>query len=417
MNVLKDAILELPKPVASAEESLQLQISNIDYDEYIGRLGVGRIKSGVVRKAEPVGLSAGPGTDVKQVKITSLFTYDAMGRKEVEEASAGDIVVFAGISEFDIGDTVVDLKDPRPLTPITVEKPTMAIRVGANKSPLQGKSSATKLTGNAIKDRLFKEVQTNVALKLERVEGDDAMQVYGRGLLHLTVLLENMRREGFELMVGAPKVLFEEGEDGEKLEPFEDIDVEVPEEFASSVIAILNARKGTMTDMSTPTAEGMQTLAYDMPTRCMVGVKSDVLTATRGLATMTSTFGGYRPYAGDLGQRLKGNLISGEQGVATPYALMKLSDRGEFFIEATSETFSGQIIGVSNKPGDLKINVCKAKQLTNMRSSGADEAVKIQPPKPLTLEDAVEYIVDGEFVELTPDGIRMGLEEDKVKSR
>jgi GTP-binding protein len=397
------------------EEPLQLQISNVGSDQFIGRLGVGRIKSGTLKAGVQLGLSGGPGKDVKPVKLSKIFTYDAMGKKEAEEASAGDIVVFAGIAEFDIGDTIVDLSDPRPLEPIAVEQPTMAIRVGVNKSPFSGKSSAKFLTGNQIKDRLRKEVETNVALKVEPIEGDDALQVYGRGLLHLTVLLETMRREGFELQVGAPKVIFAEDELGGKTEPFEDVDIEVADEFSSSVVAILNARKGMMEDMSPPTAEGMVTMTYTMPTRCMVGVKSQVLSATKGLATMTTTFGGYKAYAGDLPARSRGNLVSAETGVATGFAIMKLQDRGEFFVSPQDDTFEGHIIGINNKGGDLKVNVCKAKQLTNMRAAGSDENLKIAPPKDLTLEDAVEYIEEGEYVELTPETIRMGTEKAKVR--
>jgi GTP-binding protein len=397
------------------DEPLQLQISNVGTDQFIGRLGVGRITSGTVTAGVQLGLSAGPGKDVKTVKLTKIFTYDAMGRKEVEEASAGDIVVFAGISDFDIGDTLVDLKDPKPLEPIAVEKPTMAIRIGVNKSPFSGKSSAKFLTSNQIKDRLRKEVETNVALKVEPIDGDDALQVYGRGLLHLTVLLETMRREGFEVEVGAPKVIFSEDESGGKTEPFEEVDIEVPDEFSSSVVAILNARKGMMEDMSPPTPEGMITMAYSIPTRCMVGVKSQVLGATKGLATMTTTFGGYRPYAGDLPSRNRGNLVSADQGVATGFAIMKLQDRGEFFVSPQEDTFEGHIIGINNKAGDLKVNVCKAKQLTNMRAAGSDDNLKIAPAKDLTLEDAVEYIIDDEYVELTPDTIRMGTRNPRVR--
>jgi GTP-binding protein len=216
-------------------------------------------------------------------------------------------------------------------------------------------------------------------------------------------------------MVGAPKVLFSEDESGGKTEPFEEVDVEVPDEFSSAVVAILNARKGMMEDMSPPTAEGMVTMAYSMPTRCMVGVKSQVLSATKGLATMTSTFGGYRPYAGDLPARNRGNLVSGETGKVTGNALMKLQDRGDFFVSPQEETFEGHIIGVNNKAGDMKVNICKAKQLTNMRAAGSDENLKIAPAKDLTLEDAVEYIEEGEYVELTPETIRMGTNNQKIR--
>lgn len=248
----------------------------------------------------------------------------------------------------------------------------------------------------------------NVALKVLDTGDSDTVQVFGRGLLHLTVLIETMRREGFELMVGPPQVIMEKDETGADMEPFEMVDIELPEEYSGSVIDMLSQRKGAMIDMGSPTPEGMQTIQYEVPTRGMVGVKSKMLSATRGLAVMTTTFAGYKPYAGDFGGRNKGNLVSFEAGTATPFAITKVQDRGSFFTKPGDEVYEDQIVGIHSKENDLKVNICKAKQLTNMRSAGADEKSKATTAMQLTLEDAVEYVVDGEFVEVTPDAIRMG---------
>mmetsp|Transcript_109973 Transcript_109973/g.211661 ORF Transcript_109973/g.211661 Transcript_109973/m.211661 type:complete len:671 (-) Transcript_109973:191-2203(-) len=405
MNTLKDAILELPKPYATIDKPLQLQIVNVGSDQFIGRLGVGRITSGTIRKGMAVGLSAGPGEEVKQKKITELFVYDAMGKKPVDEASAGDIVVFAGIQDFDIGNTVVDPADPQPLEPIEVEIPTMSITMGVNKSPLAGKSDAKFLTSREIKARLDKELETNVALKVED-SGEDIL-VYGRGLLHLTVLIESMRREGFEIMVGPPKVI-EIEEDGQKMEPWEMVDVEVPEEYSGAVIQMLNERKGNMIEMGTVTEEGMLTIQYEVPVRGMVGIKSKVLTASKGLAVMTTTFAGYKPSVGEYPKPDRGNIVATDPGTATTFSLMKAQTRGELFIGAKTDVYPGMIIGQNAKQGNMGINVVKQKQLTNVRSAGKDDNMLLTTPQEMTLEDAVEYVKEGEFVECTPDAIRMG---------
>jgi len=407
MSALFKKILDMPKPKADASAATQLQISNIGSDPFIGRLGIGRITSGTVLRNSPIGLSAGPGTKPKQVKISELFMFDAAGRVPVDKASAGDIVVFSGVPDFNIGDTLVDLDNPQPLEPIEVEQPTMSITMGVNKSPFAGQSKAKFLTGRQIRDRLSKELETNVAMRVDDTEDGDTMLVSGRGLLHLTVLIETMRREGFEMMVGPPTVI-EKEEGGERLEPFEMVDIELPEEYASSAISLLNERKGMLIDMAPVTSEGSQAIQYEVPARGMNGVKSKLLSATRGLAVMSTTFAGYKPYAGDFGQREKGNLLSFEQGTATPFAITKVQDRGAFFTSPGDEVYEDQIVGVHAKSNDLKVNICKAKQLTNMRSAGADEKSSTTPAMQLTLEDAVEYVVDGEFVEITPEAVRMG---------
>jgi len=407
MSAIFNQILDLPKPKANFDLPLQLQISNIGSDPFIGRLGIGRILSGTLKKAQPIGLSEGPGTKVKQVKVSELFGFDAAGRAPIDEASAGDIVVFSGIPDFNIGDTLVDIGDPMPLDPIEVEQPTMSITMGVNKSPFAGKSGAKMLTGRNIRDRLAKELEVNVAMRVEDTDDGDTVLVSGRGLLHLTVLIETMRREGFELMIGPPTVI-EKQMDGERMEPFELVDIELPDEYSGAAISLLNERKGSMVEMGAVTKEGSVTVTYEVPARGMAGVKSKLLSASRGLAVMSSSFLGYKPFAGDFGSRDRGNLLSYEQGTATPFSIMKTQDRGAFFAKPGDEVYEDQIVGVHAKTGDLKVNICKAKQLTNMRSSGADEKSTTTAPMQLTLEDAVEYVVAGEFVEVTPDAVRMG---------
>jgi GTP-binding protein len=406
MDTLMDSILDLPAPPAKMDQPLQLQISNVGSDSFIGRLGIGRILAGTLRKNQPIGLSAGPGEAVKQVKIAELFVFDAMGKKAVDEATAGDIVVFSGVPDFDIGNSLVDLADPQPLEPLEVEKPTMSITMGVNKSPFAGRAGKL-LTSRNIKDRLAKELETNVALRVEETADADTVTVYGRGLLHLTVLIETMRREGFELMIGPPQVIYEEI-DGVRSEPFETVDVEVPEDNSGAVVSMLNERKGNMLDMGAPNSDGMLSIQYEMPTRGMVGVKSRMLSATRGLALMTSTFAGYRPYAGDFGGRDRGNLLSFETGKANSFGLMKVQERGTLFASPGDEVYEDQIVGISARPDDMKVNICKAKQLTNMRAAGKDDNTGLTPPKVMTLEEAVEYVLDNEFVEVTPEAIRMG---------
>merc|ERR1712127_277827 len=395
MSAIFKRIMELPKPTASIDGPLQLQISNIGMDSFIGRLGIGRIRSGTLKKNSPIALSQGPGTPNRLVKVSELFNFDAMGRAPIDEASAGEIVVFSGVQDFTIGDTLVDPDDPMPLDPIEVEQPTMSITFGVNKSPFAGRVGKL-LTSRNIRDRLSKELETNVALRVE--DTDDGV----------TVLVETMRREGFELYIGCPQVI-EKTEGGERQEPFELVDIELPEEYSGSAIDLLNQRKGAMVSMSSPTKEGLITIEYDVPSRGMNGVKSKLLSATRGLAVMSTTFAGYKSYAGAFGDRDRGNLLSFETGTTSAFSLAKIQERGALFSSPGDEVYENQIIGINAKAGDLKVNACKTKALTNMRSAGADEKSNVTPPMQLTLEDAVEYIQDGEFVEVTPDAVRMGV--------
>jgi GTP-binding protein len=407
MDPLFEKILGLPKPACDPEGPLQLQISNIAADNFIGRLGIGRIRSGVLKRAGVVGLSSGPGSPVVQAKVGEMFNFEEMGRNPIQEAKAGEIVMFSGISDFTIGDTLVDLEDPPPLNPIAVEQPTMSITFGVNKSPFGGKSGGKLLTSRQIKERLDKELQTNVALRVEQTQDSDAFLVSGRGLLHLTVLMETMRREGFELMVGCPKVI-EKEVNGERQEPFEMVDIELPDEYSGSAIELLNARKGNMLNMGAA-VEGSTTMQFEVPSRGMAGVKGKLLTATRGLVVMTTTFAGYRPYAGDFGSRDRGNMISVAQGAATSYSIANAQQRGALFVGPGDNVYENMILGTSARDSDVNVNICKEKALTNMRSAGADDKAKITPKLELTLEEAVEYIVEGEYVEVCPNGIRVGM--------
>jgi len=363
------------------------------------------------KKNTPIGLSSGPGSEVQQVKIAELFNFEGTNRVAIDEASAGDIVVFSGLQKFNIGDTLVDPEDPRPLPAIEVEKPTMSMTFGVNKSPFAGQAGKL-LTSRQIKDRLDKELETNVALHVESTDDADTFLVSGRGLLHLTVLIESMRREGFEIMVGPP-VVIETEIDGQRQEPFEMVDIEIPEEFSGSAINLLNNRKGCMTSMSAPTSEGLVTIQYEVPSRGMNGVKSQLLSASRGLVVMTSTFAGYRPYAGDFGGRDRGNLLSVSQGTASVYSVNRAQERAAMFASPGDPVYLNQIVGISARPQDLEMDLTKTKKLDNMRSAGNDDTVKITPAKKLTLEEAVEFIVNGEFVEVTPDAIRMGMKDKK----
>jgi len=345
---------------------------------------------------------------VKQVKLAELFTFNNLGRLKVDEATAGDIVVFSGIPDFNIGDTLVDLNEPRPLEPIAVEHPTMSITMGVNKSPFAGKSGAKKLTSRAIRERLTKELEVNVAMRVEDTVDGDTLLVSGRGLLHLTVLIETMRREGFELSVGPPKTI-EKVIDKQRHEPFEQVDIDVHEEYSGAIIDLMQQRKGTMIDMSSPTKEGSQTLLFEVPSRAMVGVKSRMLTATRGLGVMTTTFAGYKPYAGSFGNRERGNLLSSETGDANGYGMMRAQERGALFMKPGDPVYVDQIIGIHQRQGDLKVNICRTKHLTNVRSAGKDDNLQLTTAKDMSLEDAVEYVQDGECVEITPDAIRIAV--------
>eukprot|EP01031_Cornospumella_fuschlensis_P025814 gene25814-31175_t len=403
-------ILKLPKAKADAAAPLQLLIANVDYDDFKGKMGIGRIVNGVINSNEDIlyGQPAQEGEEVmfKKARINEVFVFNNMGRTKVDSAKAGDIVMVTGISDISIGDTIMSKETPIALPPIIVEEPTVRMSVSVNKSPLAGREGKN-LQSRVIRDRLFKELDRNVALKVYETDQADTYEICGRGQLHLTVLIETMRREGFELMIGPPTVI-ERVIDGVKCEPYELVDVTVPNEYASSVVDILNKRRGEMTEMGP--AEGADestALKFLVPTRGMIGVRSALLTATKGTVVLDTIFDSYKPIAGAIQQREKGSLLAFEDGTCNPFGISNAQDRGRMFIAPKDEVYKDMIIGVHQRPGDLHVNVCKTKQLTNMRAAGSDENIKIVPPLELNLDIAVEYIQEDELVEVTPTKVRM----------
>mmetsp|Transcript_2628 Transcript_2628/g.2743 ORF Transcript_2628/g.2743 Transcript_2628/m.2743 type:complete len:644 (-) Transcript_2628:132-2063(-) len=405
LQVLFKEILKLPKAKVDAGAPLQMLIANVDYDDFKGKMGIGRILNGELNMGDSIAYGK-PGEPIKTSKITELYVFNNVGREKVQTASAGDIVMITGISDVSIGDTVMSKEFPMPLPPITVEEPTVRMSISVNKSPLAGREGKL-LQSRVIRDRLFKELDRNVALKVSETDSADTYEVCGRGQLHLTVLIENMRREGFELMIGPPTVI-DRMIDGVKCEPFDQVDVTVPTEFSSSVVDLLNKRKGEMVSMGPAEGSEAQTqLVYRVPTRGMIGIRSSLLTVTKGTLVLDTSFDSYKPVVGAISQREKGSLLAFEEGIANPFGIAGAQNRGLMFIETKSNVYKDMIIGVHQRPGDLAVNVCKLKALTNMRSAGNDDTVKVIPPLELNLDIAVEYIQEDELVEVTPTMIRM----------
>jgi GTP-binding protein len=400
---LLDTILEVVEPFKGIEnDNLQLQVSNLGYDEYIGRLGIGRITKGAIKSGQTVALSKNDGT-IESFKVTKLFVNEGLKKVEKNIAYYGDIVTIAGCPDISIGDTICDKDHIDPLPPIEIEKPTLAMNFLVNNSPFVGRSGKF-LTTRHIKERLEKELQTNVGLVVEELPDADGFKVSGRGELHLSILLENMRREGYELSVSKPEVLFEE-KDGKKLEPFERVIVNCPEEYSGTVINDIQERKGQLLVVSSENNHAH--LEFSAPTRGLIGYRSAFITNTRGEGIMVRSFEGYKPYVGEITRRKNGVLVSMENGKALGYSLWNLQDRGTLIIEPATDVYVGMIVGIHNRDNDLDVNPCKNKNLTNTRSSGADEAINLVTPKTFTLEEALEFIEDDEYVEVTPDAIRL----------
>lgn len=400
---LLDTILEVVKPFEGNEnDPLQLQISNLGYDEYIGRLGIGRITKGAIKLGQTVSLSKNDGK-VESFKITKLFVNEGLNKVEKNIAYYGDIVTVAGCPDISIGDTICEKDVIEALPPIEIEKPTLSMNFLVNNSPFVGQSGKF-LTTRHIKDRLEKELQTNVGLVVEELENADGFKVSGRGELHLSILLENMRREGYELSVSKPEVLLEE-RDGKKYEPFEHVIVNCPEEYSGTVINDLQERKGQLLVVSSENNQSH--LEFSAPTRGLIGYRSSFITNTRGEGIMVRSFEDYKPYVGDITRRKNGVLVSMENGKALGYSLWNLQERGTLIIDPATDVYVGMIVGIHNRDNDLDVNPCKNKNLTNTRSSGADEAINLVTPKKFTLEEALEFIEDDEYVEITPDAIRL----------
>jgi GTP-binding protein len=385
------------------EEPLQLQVSTLGYDDYIGRLGIGRITRGVIKEGQTVAVTKDDGT-VKNCKVNQVFTYRGLKRTAVKEAQAGDIAVISGISDISIGETICDPDFPEAMDMIKIEEPTLSMNFMVNKSPFAGKSGKY-VTSRHIKERLEKELEVNVGLLVEPTDSTDSFKVSGRGELHLSILIENMRREGYELAVSKPEVILRRGPNHEPLEPIEEVVVSVPDEYAGSVISKLNLRKGIMTQMSGE--NGFSKIEYLVPTRGLLGYRTEFINDTRGEGTMVRRFDSFGEYKGDIPQRVNGVAIAQEEGVATPYALFNIGERVQMFIAPGTKVYEGMIVGMNSRNDDMVVNPCKAKKATNMRAAGSDEAIRLSPHREFTLEEALEFINDDELVEITPDDIRL----------
>ena len=404
MRPLFETILKhTPAPRGSADETLQLQISQLDYDNYTGRLGIGRILNGRIKPGQVVAVM-NHEEQVAQGRINQLLGFQGLERVPLEEAEAGDIVIISGIEDIGIGVTITDKDNPKGLPMLSVDEPTLTMDFMVNTSPLAG-TEGKFVTSRQIRDRLQKELLTNVALRVEDTADADVFRVSGRGELHLTILLENMRREGFELAVGKPRVVFREI-NGQKCEPYENLTVDVPDENQGAVMEELGRRRGELTNMESD-GNGRTRLEYHIPARGLIGFQGEFLTLTRGTGLMSHVFDDYAPVKPDMPGRHNGVLVSQEQGEAVAYALWNLEDRGRMFVSPNDKVYEGMIIGIHSRDNDLVVNPLKGKKLTNVRASGTDEAVRLTTPIKLTLEGAVEFIDDDELVEITPQSIRL----------
>jgi len=404
ISPLLETVINQVDPFEGSEnDHLQLQISNLGYDDYIGRLGIGRITKGKIKNGETVTLIKNDGKD-ESFRISKLYVNEGIKKVEKDTAYFGDIVTIAGCADISIGDTICEKGVIDPLPPIIIERPTLSMNFLVNTSPFAGKSGKF-LTSRHIRDRLEKELETNVGLQVEELVGTDGYKVSGRGELHLSILLENMRREGYELSVSKPEVLFEEI-DGKKCEPFERVIINVPSDYSGTVINDLQERKGTL-EVITNTDDNFVHLEFSAPTRGLIGYRSAFITNTKGEGIMVRSFEAYKPYVGEISRRKNGVLVSMENGKALGYSLWNLEERGTLIIDPATEVYIGMIVGIHNRDNDLNVNPCKNKNLTNTRASGSDEAINLTKPKKFTLEEALEFIEDDEYVEVTPTDIRL----------
>ncbi|MCK5762650.1 MAG: translational GTPase TypA, partial [Clostridiales bacterium] len=396
------------------EEPFQMQVSSLAYDEYIGRLGIGRIKRGVVKKGQQVSIAKRDGETIRG-KIAKIFINEGLLRKEVDFAYSGDIVVLAGMPDISIGETICDPDNVEVLPMIDIEEPTLSMNFLVNDSPFAGKSGKY-VTSRHIEARLKRELEVNVGLKVEVLPGNDGFKVSGRGELHLSILLENMRREGYEISVSKPQVLYRTIK-GVKHEPVERVIATVPDEYSGTVINKLNIRKGSMVTMNSD--QGYTMIEYNVPTRGLLGYRSEFINETRGEGTLVRSFDSYQPHLGEIPGRLSGVLISQEKGSTMSYALWNLSERAVMLVDAAVDVYEGMIIAINSRPEDMVVNPCKNKKQTNVRASGSDDAIKLLPPKILSLEEALEFIEEDELVEVTPDVIRLRKKvlnaQDRVK--
>ena len=407
MKPLFETILEyIPAPEGDEEAGTQVLISTIDYNEYVGRIGVGKVDNGKIRvNQEVVMVNAHEPEKQRKVKVSKLYEFEGLKKVEVTEAGVGSIVAISGISDIHIGDTLCSPENPEPIPFQKISEPTIAMNFIVNDSPLAGQEGKF-VTSRHLRDRLFRELNTDVSLRVEETETTESFKVSGRGELHLSVLIENMRREGFEFAVSKAEVLYKEDENGKKLEPMEIAYIDVPEEFSGSVIEKLSNRKGELMSMSTASS-GYTRLEFSIPARGLIGYRGEFMTDTKGNGILNTIFDGYGPYKGDIAYRKQGSLIAFESGEAITYGLFNAQERGTLFIGPGEKVYSGMVVGQNGKTEDVEINVCKKKQLTNTRSSSADEALRLTPPRILSLEQALEFIETDELLEVTPKNLRI----------
>lgn len=404
MAPLLDAILsEIPAPQGDLNAGLQLLICNIDYDEYVGRIGIGKVNRGHIDVGQQVVVCHHDGSKTTS-KVARLYQFEGLKRVDCPEGDMGDIVAVNGLADMNIGDTIVATDCVEPLPFVHIDEPTISMLFMVNNSPFAGKEGRY-VTSRHIRARLFKEVETNVSMRVEETESPDCFKVYGRGELHLSILIENMRREGYEFQVSRPKVIFREI-DGVKCEPMEYLVVEVPEAYVGSVMSKLGQRKAELINM-VPDNQGGTRLEFKIPSRCLIGYRSELLTDTKGFGVMSSVFDSYEPYKGDVPERNRGSLVCFEDGVTTAYGLFNAQERCTLFVGVGVPVYAGMVVGENSREDDISVNVCKTKHLTNCRASGSDEALKLTPPTVLSLEQCLEFIADDEYVEVTPKNIRL----------
>lgn len=404
VHCIFDTIIStIDAPNCDMDGTTQMLVTNIDYDDYLGRIAVGRVERGSIKNGMPISICKSENKIV-QGKIAKLFTYMGLKKVEAEEVKAGDIVALSGISDIGIGDTICDLNNPEKIPFVDIDEPTVSMTFSVNNGPLAGKEGQF-ITSRHIRDRLFKELERNVSLRVKETDTADSFEVCGRGELHLSVLIETMRREGFELLVSRPKVIFKEI-DGVKCEPIETLAVNVPDEAIGTVIEKLGKRKAEMKNME-PAEIGHTKIEFSIPARGLIGYRTEFLTDTKGTGTMNSVFDHYEPYKGEISSRTRGVLVAFEAGTAVTYGLYNAQERGELFINPGTEVYEGMVIGINSRNEDIAINACKEKHLTNTRSSGADDALRLVPPLQLSLEKAIEFIDEDELVEITPKNIRI----------
>ena len=407
MQPLFETILKyIPAPTGDPDAGTQILISTIDYNEYVGRIGVGKVDNGTIKlNQDAIIVNHHEPDKYRKVKIGKLYEFEGLNKVEVNEAGIGSIVAISGISDIHIGDTICSPDDPEPIPFQKISEPTIAMHFMVNDSPLAGKEGKF-VTSRHLRDRLFRELNTDVSLRVEETDTTESFKVSGRGELHLSVLIENMRREGYEFAVSKAEVIYKEDEKGKKLEPFEIAVIDVPDEFSGTVINMLNQRKGELQGMA-PTGNGTTRLEFSIPSRGLIGFRGDFMTATKGNGIINTMFDGYQPYKGDMNYRSQGSLIAFESGESIKYGLFNAQERGTLFIGPGEQVYGGMVVGQCGKSEDIEVNVCKKKQLTNTRASGSDDALKLTPPKILSLEQALDFIDTDELLEITPKSIRI----------